>query len=63
MEPFRQLCVRVASPSDHSSLVGVQVIQTILDCSVEVATKCGIYATLVGVLFVTYCTDTYVAAN
>ncbi|DBA75017.1 TPA: Nuclear cap-binding protein subunit 1 [Trebouxia sp. C0004] len=25
-----------------------QVIQTILDCSVEVATKCGIYATLVG---------------
>lgn len=25
-----------------------QVIQTILDCSVEVSTKCGIYATLVG---------------
>ena len=26
----------------------LQVIQTILDCSIEVATKCGIYATLVG---------------
>ena len=26
----------------------LQVVQTILDCSVEVATKCGIYATLVG---------------
>ena len=55
--------MRHASPSDHSSLVVVQVIQTILDCSVEVATKCGVYATLVGMLLVTYCTDMHVAAH
>lgn len=39
----------------------MQVIQTILDCSVEVGLKCGVYATLVGMLLVIYCTEMHVA--
>lgn len=39
-----QLC---EGACDHGS-AELQVVQTILDCAVEVATKSGIYATLVG---------------